>query len=140
GTAAANPADATKGGPTEPALRKRGGRHDYENKNLWRLDFAVRTRRQGGAAGGVLFVRRGERRRGQRSHGREGGPPKMIAKIIEYSARNKFVVFLFVFFALAWGYYALKNIPLDAIPDLSDTQVIIYTEWEGRSPDLVEDQ
>ena len=64
----------------------------------------------------------------------------MIAKIIEYSARNKFIVFLFVFFALAWGYCALKNIPLDAIPDLSDTQVIIYTEWPGRSPDLVEDQ
>jgi Cu(I)/Ag(I) efflux system membrane protein CusA/SilA len=64
----------------------------------------------------------------------------MIAKIIEYSAKNKFIVFLFVFFALAWGYYALKNIPLDAIPDLSDTQVIIYTEWAGRSPDLVEDQ
>ena len=64
----------------------------------------------------------------------------MIAKIIEYSARNKFIVFLLVFFALAWGYYALKNIPLDAIPDLSDTQVIIYTEWDGRSPDLVEDQ
>ena len=64
----------------------------------------------------------------------------MIAKIIEYSARNKFVVFLFVFFALAWGYYALRHIPLDAIPDLSDTQVIIYTEWTGRSPDLVEDQ
>src|SRR5208283_3298705 len=64
----------------------------------------------------------------------------MIPKIIEYSARNKFVVFLFVFFALAWGYYALKNIPLDAIPDLSDTQVIIYTDWTGRSPDLVEDQ
>ncbi len=64
----------------------------------------------------------------------------MIAKIIEYSAKNKFVVFLFVFFALAWGYYALSHIPLDAIPDLSDTQVIIYTEWTGRSPDLVEDQ
>ena len=64
----------------------------------------------------------------------------MIAKIIEYSAKNKFIVLLFVFFALAWGYYALKNIPLDAIPDLSDTQVIIYTEWAGRSPDLVEDQ
>ena len=64
----------------------------------------------------------------------------MIAKIIEYSARNKFIVFLLVFFALAWGYYALRNIPLDAIPDLSDTQVIIYTEWTGRSPDLVEDQ
>ena len=64
----------------------------------------------------------------------------MIAKIIEYSARNKFIVFLLVLFALAWGYYALRNIPLDAIPDLSDTQVIIYTEWTGRSPDLVEDQ
>jgi Cu(I)/Ag(I) efflux system membrane protein CusA/SilA len=64
----------------------------------------------------------------------------VIAKIIEYSARNKFIVFLFVFFALAWGYYALTHIPLDAIPDLSDTQVIIYTEWTGRSPDLVEDQ
>jgi Cu(I)/Ag(I) efflux system membrane protein CusA/SilA len=64
----------------------------------------------------------------------------MIAKIIEYSARNKFIVFLFVFFAIAWGYWAIRNIPLDAIPDLSDTQVIIYTEWTGRSPDLVEDQ
>jgi copper/silver efflux system protein len=45
-----------------------------------------------------------------------------------------------VFAALAWGYWALGNMPLDALPDLSDTQVIIYTEWAGRSPDLVEDQ
>ncbi|MFA4915241.1 MAG: CusA/CzcA family heavy metal efflux RND transporter [Syntrophales bacterium] len=64
----------------------------------------------------------------------------MIANIIEYSVRNKFVIFLFTFFALAWGFWALKHTPLDAIPDLSDTQVIIYTEWGGRSPDLVEDQ
>src|SRR3972149_7615258 len=64
----------------------------------------------------------------------------MIAKIIELSARNKFIIFLLVFFLSAWGYWALKNTPLDAIPDLSDTQVIIYTEWPGRSPDLVEDQ
>src|SRR5512137_435172 len=64
----------------------------------------------------------------------------MIAKIIEYSARNKFVIFLIIFFAIAWGYWAVKNTPLDALPDLSDTQVIIYTEWAGRSPDLVEDQ
>ena len=64
----------------------------------------------------------------------------MIAKIIEYSARNKFIIFLLVFFLFAWGYWALKKTPLDAIPDLSDTQVIIYTEWSGRSPDLVEDQ
>jgi len=64
----------------------------------------------------------------------------MIAKIIEYSARNRFMIFLFVGFAVAWGYWALRSTPLDAIPDLSDTQVIIYTEWPGRSPDLVEDQ
>lgn len=64
----------------------------------------------------------------------------MIARIIEYSARNRFIVFVIVAFLALWGYWALKNTPLDAIPDLSDTQVIIYTEWEGRSPDLVEDQ
>jgi copper/silver efflux system protein len=64
----------------------------------------------------------------------------MIAKIIEYSAKNKFIIFLLMFFLGAWGYYSLKNTPLDAIPDLSDTQVIIFTEWPGRSPDLVEDQ
>jgi len=64
----------------------------------------------------------------------------MIARIIEYSARNKFIIFLIMLISIAWGYWALKNAPLDAIPDLSDTQVIIYTEWTGRSPDLVEDQ
>ena len=64
----------------------------------------------------------------------------MIAKIIEYSARNKFIIFLLVTFLVVWGYWALLKTPLDAIPDLSDTQVIIYTEWAGRSPDLVEDQ
>lgn len=64
----------------------------------------------------------------------------MIARIIELSARNKFIIFLLIFFGLAWGYWSIKNIPLDALPDLSDTQVIIYTEWPGRSPDLVENQ
>ena len=64
----------------------------------------------------------------------------MIAKIIEYSARNKFIIFLLMSFLGIWGYFSLKNTPLDALPDLSDTQVIIYTEWPGRSPDLVEDQ
>jgi copper/silver efflux system protein len=64
----------------------------------------------------------------------------MIAKIIEFSARNKFAIFLMMALAMIWGYWAVKNTPLDALPDLSDTQVIIYTEWTGRSPDLVEDQ
>jgi len=64
----------------------------------------------------------------------------MIEKLIEWSARNKFLVYLGTLFAIAWGVWAAYNTPLDAIPDLSDVQVIVFTEWEGRSPDLVEDQ
>ncbi|TMB63851.1 MAG: efflux RND transporter permease subunit, partial [Deltaproteobacteria bacterium] len=64
----------------------------------------------------------------------------MIEKIIEGSARNKFLVFLMVIFLGAWGLWALKNTPLDAIPDLSDVQVIIYTPWMGRNPTIIEDQ
>jgi Cu(I)/Ag(I) efflux system membrane protein CusA/SilA len=64
----------------------------------------------------------------------------MIEKIIDWSARNKFFIFLGVFFAVAWGIWALMNTPLDAIPDLSDRQVIIFSEWQGRNPQLVEDQ
>jgi Cu(I)/Ag(I) efflux system membrane protein CusA/SilA len=64
----------------------------------------------------------------------------MIAKVIEFSAKNRFLVFLLILGAIAWGVWALKHTPLDALPDLSDTQVIIYTEWLGRSPDLIEDQ
>jgi Cu(I)/Ag(I) efflux system membrane protein CusA/SilA len=64
----------------------------------------------------------------------------MLAKIIELSARNKFLVFLLVGALALWGVWAVYNTPLDAIPDLSDVQVIIFTEWPGVSPDLVEDQ
>lgn len=64
----------------------------------------------------------------------------MIEKIIEGSAKNKFLVFLMVFFLSAWGIWALKNTPLDAIPDLSDVQVIVYTTWMGRNPSIIEDQ
>src|SRR5213594_2823601 len=64
----------------------------------------------------------------------------MIDRIIEYSARNRFLVLLLVFFATAAGVWSLRTSPLDAIPDLSDVQVIVFTDWPGRSPDLVEDQ
>src|ERR1700716_1816472 len=64
----------------------------------------------------------------------------MIERIIAASVRNRFLVFVFALFAIGAGIYALKQTPLDAIPDLSDVQVIVYTDWEGRSPDLVEDQ
>ena len=63
-----------------------------------------------------------------------------IERIIEASARNKFLIFIFAIFAIAAGIYGLVHTPLDAIPDLSDVQVIVYTDWEGRSPDLIEDQ
>ena len=64
----------------------------------------------------------------------------MIEKIIEGSAKNKFLVFLMVLFLSAAGIWALKNTPLDAIPDLSDVQVIVYTPWMGRNPTIMEDQ
>jgi len=64
----------------------------------------------------------------------------MIEKIIEYSSKNKFLTIILVLFIAAWGFWAMRNTPLDAIPDLSDVQVIVFTEWPGRSPDLVEDQ
>src|SRR5450432_2407329 len=64
----------------------------------------------------------------------------MIERIVEASARNKFLIFICVIFAVAAGSYGLYHTPLDAIPDLSDVQVIVYTDWQGRSPDLVEDQ
>jgi Cu(I)/Ag(I) efflux system membrane protein CusA/SilA len=64
----------------------------------------------------------------------------MVERIIEFSARNRFIVFLLIFGLAAAGLWAMKNTPVDAIPDLSDTQVIIYAKWPGRSPDLVEDQ
>src|SRR5574339_582630 len=64
----------------------------------------------------------------------------MVERIIEFSARNRFIVFLLVFTLAAGGLWAMRQTPIDAIPDLSDTQVIVYTTWMGRSPDLVEDQ
>lgn len=63
----------------------------------------------------------------------------MINRIIEFSGRNKYLVFILVGFAVAAGIWSMKNIPLDAIPDLSDTQVIVYSRWD-RSPDIMEDQ
>jgi Cu(I)/Ag(I) efflux system membrane protein CusA/SilA len=66
--------------------------------------------------------------------------PFLLERVIEASARNIFFVILMSVLGLAGGIWALLRTPLDAIPDLSDVQVIVYTDWEGRSPDLVEDQ
>ncbi|MBC2736023.1 MAG: efflux RND transporter permease subunit [Desulfobacteraceae bacterium] len=64
----------------------------------------------------------------------------MIEKIIEASVKNKFLVILATLFVIAGGLYAMARIPLDAIPDLSDVQVIIFTEYPGQAPQVVEDQ
>ncbi len=64
----------------------------------------------------------------------------MLEKIIELSIRNKFMVALLTVFVIVAGLYALKNTPLDAIPDLSDVQVIVFTEYPGQAPQVVEDQ
>ena len=63
----------------------------------------------------------------------------MIERIIEFSARNKFLVLLLTGVALLGALWAVRHVPLDAIPDLSDTQVIVYSRWD-RSPDIIEDQ
>lgn len=77
-----------------------------------------------------------------RTLGYDAGPKKpfLMERIIEASARNPFLVILLTLFGIAGGIWALTKTPLDAIPDLSDVQVIISTDWPGRSPDLVEDQ
>ena len=64
----------------------------------------------------------------------------MLRAIIDFSLKNKFVVLLATAGLTLAGIFALKNIPLDAIPDLSDAQVIIYTEWQGQAPQIVQDQ
>ncbi len=64
---------------------------------------------------------------------------RIVENIIEFCAKNKFIVFLLVGAATLAGLYSMTHVPLDAIPDLSDTQVIIYSRWD-RSPDIIEDQ
>lgn len=63
----------------------------------------------------------------------------MILKIIEYCAKNRFITLFVVMVALVGGWFSMKRIPIDAIPDLSDTQVIVYSKW-NVSPDIIEDQ
>lgn len=64
----------------------------------------------------------------------------MIEKIIEWSSKNRFLVILFYLLVVGFGIYSVANLPIDAIPDLSENQVIIFTEWMGRSPQVIEDQ
>jgi len=64
----------------------------------------------------------------------------MLNRIIEFSLQNKFIVLLTTAALVLMGVYSVRHIPLDAIPDLSDVQVIIYTEWPGQAPQIIQDQ
>src|SRR6478672_10225015 len=64
----------------------------------------------------------------------------MIEKLIEYSIRNRFLVMVLAAALTVWAVYAVINTPVDAIPDLSENQVIVFTDWMGRSPKEIEDQ
>src|SRR5438552_15480757 len=64
----------------------------------------------------------------------------MINRLIEFSLKNRFLILLAYMLLAVWGYWALLKTPIDAIPDLSENQVIVFTDWAGRSPQEVEDQ
>ncbi|MBL4838635.1 MAG: efflux RND transporter permease subunit, partial [Kordiimonadaceae bacterium] len=64
----------------------------------------------------------------------------MIANIIRWSITNRFLVIVATVLLAGWGTYSLQKIPLDAIPDLSDVQVIVKTSYPGQAPQVVEDQ
>src|SRR5215813_5288569 len=83
-----------------------------------------------GKMGGDAYTRGGSARRSA----------SMINALIDLSLRNRFLVVAFFVLLGVWGYWALLTTPIDAIPDLSDNQVIVFTDWPGRSPQEVEDQ
>ena len=64
----------------------------------------------------------------------------MLSRIIEICARNRFLVFTTVLLLTLAGIWSLQHVPLDALPDISDVQVIVHTAWEGEPPDVIEDQ
>ncbi len=64
----------------------------------------------------------------------------MVEALITFALRNRYMVLLVATGLFVWGFYSVKQNPIDAIPDLSENQVIVFTEWMGRSPQLMEDQ
>src|SRR5437868_10663584 len=64
----------------------------------------------------------------------------MINRFVEFSLKNRFIIVALYLALAGWGYWALLHTPIDAIPDLSENQVIVFTDWMGRSPQEIEDQ
>src|SRR5215471_18272587 len=91
-------------------------------------------------AGWTLFPRAPWRMERSRKKPGVKNTDDMLTRLIDFSLKNKFIVLVTTVALVLGGVYAVKNIPLDAIPDLSDVQVIIYTEWPGQAPQIVQDQ
>jgi hypothetical protein len=126
------------GGQGRRAVRAARGQARPSRRGLCRG-----PRRPGRGRSGGDISQFPDRRRKQPEGGAERlcrGSPAMIARLIAWSARNLLLVFFGTGFAAAAGLYALAHLPLDAIPDLSDTQVIVYTEYPGQAPQVIEDQ
>src|SRR6266567_40326 len=64
----------------------------------------------------------------------------MINALIKWSLENRFLVLVATLMLFGWGLFAVRHVPIDAIPDLSENQVIVFADWEGRSPQEIEDQ
>ena len=64
----------------------------------------------------------------------------MINRLIRWSLENRFLILCATVLLFGWGWFAVHRVPIDAIPDLSENQVIVFADWEGRSPQEVEDQ
>ena len=84
--------------------------------------------------------RTGDRHNKQLTRQRRREACDMISRIIEWCARNRFLVFTGVLLLTLAGIWSLRHVPLDALPDISDVQVIVHTSWEGEPPDIIEDQ
>src|SRR6185437_8157020 len=65
---------------------------------------------------------------------------EMLSRVVEACARNRFLVFAAVLSLILGGIWSLKHIPLDALPDISDVQVLVHTAWKGQPPNVIEDQ
>src|SRR5207245_5660592 len=124
--------------PRRPSLTARG-----QARPPWRwLRRGARRHQQGRRSrhGRNLPDRCREQSEGGAASVHATGGAEMIAAVIRWSARNVFLIGLATMFVTLAGIYAVSRVPLDAIPDLSDVQVIVYTEYPGQAPQVVEDQ
>ena len=135
------------GGARRRALRAARSGAGGGGRRLRRGALGARRRRDGRHLGAVPHRLRVEPARGHpevdrsaSSHRRPSDEAAMLNKIIEWSLRNQFLVVVALVFAVLGGVWAIRETRLDAIPDLSDVQVIIYTEYPGQAPQVVEDQ